>query len=221
MITWDGLLAFVAVAAVLVALPGPSVLFIVGRALQHGRRGALLSVVGNAGGFVVHAIAVAAGIGALVAASATAFTVLKIAGGLYLVFLGIQAVRHRHDGLADAGIPDPLAASPAPPPPLSSQRALAESFLVGVTNPKTLVFMVAVLPQFVRATSGPAWSQILVLGLVFAVMAVLVDSVWALAASGARQWIASSPGRVAHVRAAGGGLLAALGVVLMASRRAA
>ncbi|MFW2512604.1 LysE family translocator [Demequina sp. SO4-13] len=218
MITGETLLAFVAVSSALVALPGPSVLFIVGRALQHGRRGALLSVVGNAGGFVVHAVAVAAGIGALVAASATAFTVLKIAGGIYLVFLGVQAIRHRHDGLTDPGA---VKAEGGSPRALSARRALAESFTVGVANPKTLVFMVAVLPQFVVATSGPAWSQILMLGLVFALMAVLVDSVWALAAARARGWVASSPRRVAHVRAAGGGMLAALGVVLMASRRAA
>ncbi|MFW7415373.1 LysE family translocator [Demequina sp. SO4-18] len=216
MIALETLVGFVAVAAVLVALPGPSVLFIVGRALQHGRRGALLSVAGNAGGFVVHAVAVAAGVGALVAASATAFTIVKIAGGAYLVYLGAQAIRHRHDGLADVADPGGEELDQ-----LSVGRALSESFLVGVSNPKTLVFMVAVLPQFVVASVGPAWPQILVLGLVFALIALLVDGVWALAASGARGWIASSPGRVARVRAAGGGMLAALGLVLMASRRAA
>ncbi|WP_062137748.1 LysE family translocator [Demequina aestuarii] len=221
MIAWDRLLAFVAVASVLVAIPGPSVLFIVGRALQHGRRGALLSVAGNAGGFVVHAVAVAAGVGALVAASATAFTVLKLAGGLYLVYLGVQAIRHRHDGLALPTAAEPPGDAVRDLDRLSTRRALSESFLVGVTNPKTLVFMVAVLPQFVDAARGPAWPQILVLGVVFALMALLIDSVWALAASGARRWVASSPRRVARVRAAGGGMMAALGVVLMASRRAA
>lgn len=218
MITGESLLAFVALASVLVAIPGPSVLFIVGRALQHGRRGALLSVLGNAGGFVVHAVLVAAGVGALVAASATAFTVLKIAGGIYLVYLGLQAIRHRRDGLGDPSVVD---LDDEAFPPLSVRRALSESFLVGVANPKTLVFMVAVLPQFVDPARGPAWPQILELGVVFALMAVLVDSVWALAAARARGWIASSPARVARVRAAGGGMLAALGVVLMASRRAA
>ena len=220
MISWEALGAFVALSFVIIVIPGPSVLFIVGRALQHGRREALLSVLGNAGGEVVHALLVAVGIGALIAASATAFTVLKIVGGAYLVYLGAQAIRHRRDGLAlptaDAQATDALAA-----PRLGARRVLLESFTVGVTNPKTLVFVAAVLPQFVDPSRGPAWAQILLLGLVFAVVAVISDGAYALVASGARRWFASSPTRVARMRAAGGGMMAALGVALMVSRRAA
>ncbi|WP_297081439.1 LysE family translocator [uncultured Demequina sp.] len=214
MIAPDTLLAFVALSFVVIVIPGPSVLFIVGRALQHGRREALLSVIGNAGGEVVHAVLVAVGIGAIIAASATAFTVLKIVGGAYLVYLGIQAIRHRRDGLdvgADAGV------APAAP----SRRVLAESFVVGVTNPKTLVFVAAVLPQFVDPERGPAWAQILVLGLVFAVIAIISDGAYALLASGARTWFARSPRRIAGVRAAGGTMMAALGVALLVTRRTA
>ncbi len=99
MISWGTVAAFSALAFVVIVIPGPSVLFIVGRALQHGKRDALLSVVGNTGGELVHAALVAAGIGAVIAASAAAFVVLKFVGGGYLVYLGIQAVRHRREGL--------------------------------------------------------------------------------------------------------------------------
>ena len=220
MISWETLVAFVALSFVIIVIPGPSVLFIVGRALQHGRREALLSVVGNAGGEVVHAVMVAVGIGALIAASATAFTVLKIVGGAYLVYLGLQAIRHRRDGLAVSAA-SAHAADATAAPVLTNRRILAESFTVGVTNPKTLVFVAAVLPQFVDPARGPAWAQILLLGLVFAAVAVVSDGAYALLASGARRWFASSPARVARMRAVGGGMMAALGIALMASRRAA
>ncbi|WP_296665619.1 LysE family translocator [Demequina sp.] len=212
MIAPHTLLAFAALAFVVIVIPGPSVLFIVGRALQHGRWPALVSVVGNTGGVLVHAVLVAFGVGAVIAASEAAFVVLKIVGGLYLVWLGVQAIRHRGDGLAvrqdDAVVP-------------STGRLLAESFTVGVTNPKTLVFVAAVLPQFVDTASGPAWAQILMLGLVFAAIALVSDGAYALLASGARAWLARSPRRVAGIRATGGALMTALGVVLLLSRRAA
>jgi len=218
-ISWGTVAAFSALAFVVIIIPGPSVLFIVGRALQHGRRDALMSVVGNTGGELVHAALVAAGIGALIAASASAFVVLKFVGGAYLVYLGVQAVRHRRDGLdgvdmgaADAGVA--LARRPA-------RRVLAESFTVGVTNPKTLVFVAAVLPQFVNPAAGPAWAQILILGLLFAAIALVSDGAYALAASGARDWFARSPRRLERMRGAGGVMIGSLGVVLMASRRVA
>lgn len=179
----------------------------------------MMSVVGNTGGEVVHAALVAAGIGAAIAASAGAFVVLKFVGGAYLVYLGVQAVRHRRDGLdlegmlvADAG--GSVAARPV-------RRVLAESFTVGVTNPKTLVFVAAVLPQFVDPAAGPAWAQILLLGLLFAVIALVSDGAYALAASGARDWFARSPRRLERMRATGGVLIGSLGVALMASRRVA
>jgi threonine/homoserine/homoserine lactone efflux protein len=213
------LAAFSALAFVVIIIPGPSVLFIVGRALQHGRRDALMSVVGNTGGELVHAALVAAGIGAIIAASSSAFVVLKFVGGAYLVYLGVQAVRHRRDGLElDDAVAADAAAGPAHRP---VRRVLAESFTVGVTNPKTLVFVAAVLPQFVDPAVGPAWAQILLLGLLFAVIALVSDGAYALAASGARDWFARSPRRLERMRATGGVMIASLGVVLMASRRAA
>lgn len=216
MITWQTLLAFAAIAFILIIIPGPSLLFIIGRALQHGRREALLSVVGNCAGVFVHVILVAVGVGAVLAASEVAFVALKIAGGVYLVYLGVQQIRHRKDGI-DAV----LELEAGGPARVSTLRLLRESFVVGVTNPKTLVFMVAVLPQFTDPALGSVGWQILQLGLVFALMSLVCDGSFALAASSARAWFARSPRRIAGIRAAGGGMIATLGVLLLLSRRPA
>ena len=212
MIAPHTLLAFSALALVVIVIPGPSVLFVVGRALHLGRGPALISVVGNACGPVVHAALVALAVGALVAASEAAFTVLKIAGGAYLIWLGIQAIRHRADGVE---VDDDESASP------SVRRLLLESFTVGVTNPKTLVFIAAVLPQFADPGRGPVGPQILVLGLLFAVLGILSDGVYVLVAAGARDWFARKPGRLARIRGVGGGMIAVLGVAVLLSRRVA
>jgi threonine/homoserine/homoserine lactone efflux protein len=215
-ITWQTLLAFAAIAFVLIIIPGPSLLFIIGRALQHGRREALLSVVGNCAGVFVHVLLVAIGVGAVLAASELAFIALKIAGGLYLVYLGVQQIRHRKDGIdAVLELDAPVGAK------VGTGRLLRESFVVGVTNPKTLVFMVAVLPQFTDPALGAVGWQIVQLGLVFAVMALICDGTFALAASSARSWFARSPRRIAGIRAAGGAMIATLGVLLLLSRRPA
>lgn len=216
MIAWSSLAAFAALAFVLIVIPGPSVLFIVGRALQHGRREALVSVFGNSLGVFVHVLLVAAGVGAVLAASEVAFIVLKVLGGLYLVFLGVQQIRHRREGL-DAVIQ----LEDEAPARVSTRRLLRESFVVGVANPKTLVFMVAVLPQFTDPARGMVSLQIVLLGLVFFVMAILGDGTYALAAASARTWFARSARRIASVRAVGGAMITALGIVLLFSRHPA
>lgn len=213
MITGSTLLAFGAIAFLLIILPGPSVLFIIGRALQHGRREALVSVVGNSTGVFVHVLLVAVGVGALLAASAVAFVVLKVVGGLYLIYLGVQQIRHRNAGTLVTADADPA-------PPASSRKLFGEAFVVGVANPKTLVFMVAVLPQFVDPSRGFVTAQILQLGVVFIAMAIVCDGTYALIAASARSWFAKSPRRIATVRSVGGGMIAALGVALLAARRA-
>lgn len=214
MIAWQNLLAFAALAFVLIVIPGPSVLFIVGRALQHGRREALVSVFGNSLGVFVHVLLVALGVGAVLAASEIAFIVLKVAGGLYLMYLGVQQIRHRREGLdAVVELEDHA------PARVTTRRLLRESFVVGVTNPKTLVFMVAVLPQFTDPARGAVSLQIVLLGVVFFVMAILGDGTYALVAASARTWFAKSAQRIASVRSVGGAMIAALGVVLLFSRR--
>ena len=160
------LLAFVVASILFIQVPGPSLLFTIGRALTVGRRDALLSVVGNTLGLVVQVAGVALGLGALVAASATAYTSLKLVGAAYVVWLGIQAIRHR----ADARLAM-TAVEPAPPAAPRRGGRCGPASWSGVTNPKTIVFFAAFLPQFIDPVR-PAAPQLLLLGAVFGVLAV-------------------------------------------------
>ncbi len=207
MVPLPELLAFVVASIVIIAIPGPSVLFVIGRALVLGKKGALLSVLGNAAGVAIQIIAVAAGLGMIVAQSVVLFTVLKIVGAGVLIWLGIQAIRHRH---ATAGT-DAAAVSTRP------ARLLRESFVVGISNPKTVVFFVAALPQFVVPGAGSAVLQMLELGAIFLVLGVAGDSVYALAAGAARDWFATNPRRMSGMRAIGGTALIGLGGVMAAT----
>ncbi|WP_153396556.1 LysE family translocator [Ornithinicoccus halotolerans] len=209
----NALLAFAVASTILVAVPGPSVLFVIGRSLALGRRAGLLSVVGNTLGVLVQIAAVAFGIGAAIAGSALLFTVVKLLGAAYLAHLGVQAIRHRRLDVSEQAV----ATGPRDTP---AARVLWQGFVVGVTNPKAIVFFVAVLPQFVDVGAGNVPLQMAVLGTVFAVVAVVCDGTWALLAGTARSWFSSSPRRMARVRATGGGLMLALsGTLLTASRQ--
>jgi threonine/homoserine/homoserine lactone efflux protein len=206
----DRLLAFGLTAFVVIVIPGPSVLFVVGRALASGRRVAVLTVIGNALGEYVQVIAVAIGVGALAEQSVAAFTALKLAGGAYLIYLGVRTFRERKS-LA--------AALAAPAPTRSDRRALVEGWIVGATNPKTIVFLAAILPQFVSRAAGDVPVQILLLGAVFATIAVVSDTLWAFAAGGLRMWFSRSPGRLGLVGGAGGLAIVAVGAGLLISGR--
>ncbi len=207
----DRLLAFAAMSFLLIVVPGPSVLFVIGRALAQGRRAALTSVVGNTLGAYVIVVAVAFGIGTVVARSALAFTVLKLAGAAYLVYLGVKAWRQRGSLPVDVNGDEPVG---------GGLRTLWEGFGVGVANPKTIVFFAAVLPQFVDPDLGHVVGQMLLLGLIFNCIALASDSVWGLGASAARDWFARSPRRLAAVGRVGGLSMIGLGVsVAMTGRK--
>jgi threonine/homoserine/homoserine lactone efflux protein len=217
------LLAFLLAGVVLVAVPGPSVLFIVGRALAHGRRAALTSVAGNTTGVLAIVVAVALGVGAVAAASAAVFAVLKTVGAAYLVYLGVQTWRHRGDLATALGVP------PDPGPGgrghgaesrrFPARRVFWQGVAVGATNPKVLVLFVALLPQFTDRDAGSPGVQILVLGLLFTLIAATLDSVWGLAAGAARDWFATSPARLRRVGGAGGLMLIGLGTTLALTGR--
>lgn len=199
--------AFLLASILFIQVPGPSLLFTIGRALSVGRREALLSVLGNALGLLVQIVLIAVGLGAVVAASSTAYTVIRVGGALYVLWLGIQAIRHRGDARAA------LASG------VSSVRRghpVRIGMTVGVTNPKTMVFFVAFLPQFTDP-SGPVGLQTLLLGGVFAVMACASDSLWALGAARARDWFARRPTRLDGLSVAGGAMMLGLGGVMLAS----
>jgi threonine/homoserine/homoserine lactone efflux protein len=201
MVSPSHLVAFALLAIPLILMPGPAVLFVVGRSLSLGRIGGLLSVVGA---FVAAAV-IALGVGSLLQESIVLFTTVKFLGAAYLVYLGVQAIRHRGDRAraVTAGVAR-----------RSTRRILAEGFVVGVSNPKTIVFLIAVLPQFVDYSSGNIPAQMIVLGAVFIGIALVSDSTWALAAGAARDWFGRSPRRVEHLGAAGGVMMIGIGATL-------
>jgi threonine/homoserine/homoserine lactone efflux protein len=196
--TTANLIGFLALALVVIVVPGPSVVFAVGRALVLGTRIGVISVLGNALGVSLQILVVALGAGALVAASPPLFFVIKVLGALFLVYLGLSAIRHR---AAPLELPDESS--------LKKSKVVRESFFVGITNTKTLVFFLAALPQFVSGTA--ATSQMLWLGLIFLVIGIASDLVYAVAAGKARSWFANNFSKLALVRGIGGGMLAALG----------
>lgn len=204
-------LAFVLLSVVVVAVPGPSVLFTIGRALTVGRREALLTVAGNAIGVYLQVVAVAVGVGVVVERSAAVFTAIKLVGAAYLVYLGAQAIRHRRK------VTEALASGV--PAVLPSRRALRDGIVVGVANPKSIVFFVVALPQFTNPAAGHVPVQMLVLGAVFPVIALVLDSVWALLAATARAWFSRSPRRLELIGGAGGLMMIGLGAGIAVTGR--
>ncbi|HWE55926.1 MAG TPA: LysE family translocator [Acidimicrobiales bacterium] len=203
-------LEFAALAAVVIAVPGPSVMFTVSRALTYGRKAALLTVVGNELGLLIQVVAVAFGLGAIVERSAQVFTVVKLLGAFYLVYLGVQAVRHRRQ-LSEA-----VAGRVAP---ITPRRALRDGAIVGASNPKSIGFFVVALPEFTNRASGHVVPQFLLLGLLFPLIALLLDSIWALAAGAASEWLAQSPRRLAAIGGVGGVVMIGLGLTVAATGR--
>lgn len=210
--TRSQLLGFLVASEALLIVPGPSVLFVVSRGVTHGRRAAVATVVGNTAGSAVQAIAVAAGLGAVVATSTTVFTAMKLVGGAYLVHLGVKAWRDRRSLSA-------ALAAGATPSVRSTRRLLRDGFVVGITNPKTTLFFLAVLPQFVRVDGGPASLQLLVLGLLFCSLALVSDGAYGVAAGSVRSWLERSPRRIEAVGGAGGAVMVGLGVRLALTGR--
>lgn len=213
MVSPDRLLAFAALSLVIVVVPGPSVLFVVGRALSRGRRAALTTVAGNTLGAYLLVVAVALGVGSVVERSAVVFTVLKLAGAAYLVHLGVRAWRERGRPGAE------FAGGTAADGDRERWRTFRQGFAVGVTNPKTIVFFAAVLPQFADRDRGGVVVQMLVLGLVFNAIALACDSVWGLLAATARDWFARSPRRLSAVGGVGGLAMIGLGVTVAVTGR--
>jgi len=205
MISSAHLIGFTLASLVIIVIPGPGVLFVVGRALAHGRRTALATAAGHAAGNYVVAACVAVGLGALLQRSAQVFIAVKLAGALYLVFLGVQAIRHRHS-LASA-MSSAAGAS-------GGWRALRDGLIVGVTNPKSYILFGAILPQFVNRGEGNVPAQMLLLALISVCLGLVCDSSWGMAASVVRSWFARSPRRYELVGGAGGLAMIGVGVTV-------
>jgi threonine/homoserine/homoserine lactone efflux protein len=204
------LLAFALLSFALIVVPGPNVLFVISRSLQLGRAAGVGTAVGGQIGVYAQVAAVALGIGVVVERSVAVFTVIKLAGAAYLIYLGVQAVRHRRS------LTEALGATVPPKTPL---RILRDGFLVGVTNPKAIIFFAAVLPQFVDRGAGHVPAQMLLLGAIFVSIAVLSDGTWALAAGTARAWLGRSPRRLELIGGTGGLVMIGIGASLAVTGR--
>lgn len=152
------------------------------------------------------AFVIAASIMVAIPGPTVLFTIVKVVGAGYLVFLGIQAIRHRKDA-ADS--------MTGAQPRRSGARLLREGFVVGVTNPKSIAFFLAILPQFVDLPGGSVPMQLFVLGAITVTIGVACDSIWVLLASAARDWFGRSPRRLQTMSTTGGGLMIALGAFLL------
>ena len=194
---------------VIIVAPGPSVLFVIARAIAWGRTTAVLTVLGNVLGSFVLSTLVAIGVGPVLQKYHIAYILVQWAGGGYLIYLGIDAVRHRKVHAADMTSQGPTARNKI--------RTIRDGFWVGILNPKAMVFFAAILPQFVDIKSRNVTSQLIILGLTFCVLAFLSDSTWGLLAGTARQWLAGDHSRLEKLRATGGTVMIILGLAVLYS----
>ena len=194
---------------IIILAPGPTVLFVIARAIAWGRKVAVLSVAGNVSGSFVLSSLVALGLGPILQRSHLAYIAVQWGGGLYLIYLGIDAIRKRAVHAADMTNQGPISPTPS--------QSIRDGFWVGALNPKAIVFFAAVLPQFVDIKGGHVTAQLLFMGLVFCVLAFISDGTWGLLAGTARQWLATDHGRLEKLRATGGTVMIILGVLVLIS----
>ncbi|WP_128930944.1 LysE family translocator [Bradyrhizobium zhanjiangense] len=207
MLSFQTSLLFLAAALVVAITPGPGIFYIAARTLAGGRSEGLASSVGLGLGGLVHVLGGAIGLSALVMASAEAFTLLKIAGALYLIWLGIKTWR-------EARVEDPTAVQTT-----GAHRAFREGIVVEALNPKTAAFFLAFIPQFVDPTAHVA-AQFIVLGLISVALNTTVDLVVTYWAAKARAGLAKRPSFIARTRQASGAVMCGLGATLLFARRA-
>ena len=203
------LVEYIIAAMIIILAPGPSVLFIIARAIAWGRKVAVITVAGNVTGAFVLSSLVAFGLGPILQRSDLAFVAVQWLGGLYLVYLGIDAIRKRKMHAADM-----TNQGPVEPTVFQSIR---DGFMVGVLNPKGLVFYAAVLPQFIDRDRGNITGQLLFLGALFSVLAFFSDGGWGLLAGTARAWLAGDASRLEKLRATGGCVMIILGASVIFS----
>jgi threonine/homoserine/homoserine lactone efflux protein len=195
------LAVFAAAAVALLVIPGPAVLYIVAQSIAHGRGAGLVSMLGVQVGALVHVAAAALGLSALLLQSATAFNVVKFVGAAYLIFLGLRKLlaRERFETTGER-------------PPRRLDKLFAQGIVVNILNPKAALFFFAFLPQFVDVDKGSVALQIAILGVVFVLIAIVSDGLYALAAGTASDWLRGSPRFLRAERWISGTVLVGLGV---------
>ena len=200
----SNLTAFLLLALVIIVVPGPGVLFTIGRALILGTKAALLSVLGNAVGVGMQIVVISLGLGVAIQQSELLFLAIRVFGAAMITYLGIKAILSRAD--FDLNVKEESS---------SASVVVRQSFVVGITNAKTFVFFIAALPSFTSPELGNPIIQMLVLGAIFSVIGIASDSVYAVAAGQARQWLASSHQRLSTFRGIGGIALTLLGLYML------
>jgi len=192
---------------IIILAPGPSVLFVVARAIAWGRKVAVLTVLGNVSGSFVLSVFVALGLGPVLQRSDIAYTAIQWGGGLYLIYLGIDAIRKRRVHAADMTSKSDFAPTPL--------RSIRDGFWVGALNPKAIVFYAAVLPQFIDRDKGQITAQLILLGAIFSILALISDGSWGLLAGTARAWLAKDASRLEKLRGTGGTIMIFLGLSVL------
>lgn len=200
---------YIVAAMVIILAPGPSVLFVIARAIAWGRKTAIFTVAGNVIGAFALSTLVAFGLGPILQSSDLAYTAVQWSGGGYLIYLGIDAIRHRRIHAADMTNQGDIAPG--------TLRSMRDGFWVGALNPKGLVFYAAVLPQFIDRDRGHITTQLVLLGAIFSILAFISDGSWGLLAGTARQWLATNPVRLEKLRATGGVVMLGLGTAVIIS----
>lgn len=201
--------AFFAVVVTLIAIPGPSVVFVVGRAVALGRRAGVATAIGNESGLLIQVLIVAMGLGVVLEKWVAVLTMVKLVGAAYLVYLGVQQFRHRKDLAATAAV--------AATEPKKVSTIIREGAVVGATNPKGVLIFTAVLPQFIDRGHGDVPVQLLVLGLICIFVALITDCAWGLLAGSAHTWLQRSPRKLELIGGASGVALIGLGGYLALS----
>jgi threonine/homoserine/homoserine lactone efflux protein len=199
---------YIVVAVAIILAPGPSVLFTIARAIAWGRKVAVLTVLGNATGFFAMSLLVAVGIGPIIQSSDFIYAAVQWGGGLYLIYLGIDAIRKRNEHtnqMLDEG------SSSAP----KNLRIIRDGFVVGILNPKGIVFNAAVTPQFIDREAGKVIMQLILLGAIFALLAFVCDGTWGILAGTARNWLATNVQRIVILRSVGGVVMMILGALVL------
>ncbi|MDE3226990.1 MAG: LysE family translocator [Acidobacteriota bacterium] len=207
MIIPSRLVEYIIAAMIIILAPGPSVLFVIARAIAWGRKTAVFTVAGNVSGSFVLSVFVALGLGPLLQRSDLAYSAVQWGGGLYLIYLGIDAIRQRKVHAADMTNQGDQAPS--------IRRSIRDGFWVGALNPKAIVFYAAVLPQFIDRDRGSVTAQLILLGAIFSTLAFVSDGSWGLLAGTARQWLATDPQRLQKLRATGGSIMIVLGIAVL------
>jgi threonine/homoserine/homoserine lactone efflux protein len=197
---------FVASIAIII-VPGPSVLFTLARGVAWGRAVAVLTVLGNSIGTLLLSIVVAVGLGPLLSTSKLLAIILQLAGGVYLLWLGVDAMRRRHAHAKAMAQREDVRPS--------NLHIIRQGFTVGILNPKSLVFFAAVFPHFVDRSKGNVTVQLLIFGVIFTVMAFTGDATWGVIAGTAREWLSGSATRLVVLRTVGACVMMTLGVLII------